>query len=285
VARRFENEMTGPLVSVGWLSDRLGRDDLRIADCRWYLGEPERGIAAFRSAHLPGAVYVSLDDDLSSPTGPGRHPLPRPEDYATHLAGMGFGDDHLIVVYDDRSGAVAARMWWMLRSIGHRSVAVLDGGLDAWRAAKLPVTGELAGHRDARLTIRSRPRTIDAATLEARLGEVTLIDARDGDRYRGEREPIDAVAGHIPTAISLPLTGNLRGDGTFEQAAALLRRYRAAGVAQGIETVVYCGSGVTACHDILAMELAGLSDAILYPGSWSDWSSSGRTVATGAATE
>ncbi|MDJ0961734.1 MAG: sulfurtransferase [Acidimicrobiia bacterium] len=272
----------GPLVTTTWLAAHLDDPQMRLADCRWYLGEPDRGSAEYRRGHIPGAVYVSLDDDLSAPTGPGRHPLPQPEDYAARLGSMGFGDDAVIVAYDDRGGAIASRLWWMLRSIGHRAVAVLDGGLTAWLAEGRP-TSTLAGtHAAEPLTVRARPRTIDAATLEENLGSMLLIDARDADRYRGEHEPVDPVAGHIPSAINVPMTGNLRDDARFLDAGALHARYADAGVT-GRESVVYCGSGVTACHDILAMEIAGLPTATLYPGSWSDWSSSGRRVMTGEA--
>ncbi len=270
-----------PLVTASWLRDHLDDPALRLADCRWYLGEPERGMAAYNAGHIPGAAYVSLEADLSASLGPGRHPLPQPETYAAHLGALGYGDGHLIVAHDDRGGAVASRMWWMLRSIGHHAVAVLDGGLDAWRQVGGPIVTETTRHPAADLSVRATPVTVDADALEKRLGTVTLIDARDGDRYRGEHEPVDPVAGHIPTAVSLPLSGNLRDDATFADPEALRARYEAAGVEPDREVVVYCGSGVTACHDILAMELAGLPRATLYPGSWSDWGSSGRTVSTG----
>ncbi len=270
----------GPLVTSRWLGEHLYDGTLRLADCRWYLGEPARGPNEYRRGHIPGAVYVSLDDDLSAPTGAGRHPLPEPEDYAAHLSSMGFGDDVIVVAYDDRGGAVASRLWWMLRSIGHPAVAVLDGGLTHWVAEGRQVSTRPGEYPAALLTVRDRPRTVDAEDLESRLGTVALIDARDGDRYRGEREPVDPIAGHIPTAVSVPMAGNLGDDERFLQPAELRARYEAAG-AGGTETIVYCGSGVTACHDILAMEVAGLTPAALYPGSWSDWGSSGLPIATG----
>ena len=274
--------LPGPLVPTSWLDDHLGDPDLRVADCRWYLGEPARGIAEYHAGHIPGAVFVSLDDDLTAPRGAGRHPLPRPSDYARRLGELGFGNDHTIVAYDDRGGAVAARMWWMLRAIGHPRVAVLDGGLTAWLGEGRSMTTMAGSYEAAQLSVHGEGVTIDGEALESRLGAITLIDARDGDRYRGEREPVDPIAGHIPTAISLPLGGNLRPDLRFADAGMLRKRYLAAGVAPDRQTVVYCGSGVTACHDILAMELAGLPPATLYPGSWSDWSTAGRAVATGS---
>jgi thiosulfate/3-mercaptopyruvate sulfurtransferase len=274
--------LSGPLATTTWLDDHLGDVGLRVADCRWYLGEPARGVAEYHAGHIPGAVYVSLDDDLSAPEGAGRHPLPRPADYARRLGELGFGDDHTIVAYDDRGGAVAARMWWMLRAIGHPRVAVLDGGLTAWLAEERATTTMAGSYEAARLSVHGSGVTIDGDALERRLGAVTLVDARDADRYRGEREPVDPVAGHIPTAISLPLGGNLRADLRFADPGVLRKRFLAAGVTPDRETVVYCGSGVTACHDILAMELAGLPAATLYPGSWSDWSTTRRAVATGS---
>lgn len=272
----------GPLVSVGWLDDHRDDPALRIADCRWYLEEPGRGRAEYERSHIPGAVFVSLDDDLSAPSGPGRHPLPAPEIYAARLGALGMGDEHTVVAYDDRGGGIAARLWWMLRAIGHTSVAVLDGGLTAWRAAGLAEESAVVTHPPAALTVSAQPRTIDRSGLESRLGNVVLIDARDGERYRGEHEPVDPVAGHIPTAVSRPTAGNLRADMRFETPETLRRRFASAGVGPAADTVVYCGSGVTACHDILAIELAGLGEATLYPGSWSDWGTSGGAIATGA---
>jgi thiosulfate/3-mercaptopyruvate sulfurtransferase len=193
---------------------------------------------------------------------------------------MGFGDHSIIVAYDDRGGAVASRLWWMLRSIGHDAVAVLDGGLPAWRSTGGPLSTAPTSRSPARLTVRRQPRTIDATSLQANLGSVTLIDARDGDRYRGEREPVDPVAGHIPTAINLPMTGNLAENDRFLAPGTLRARFETE-VDPHRDTVVYCGSGVTACHDILAMEIAGLPAAMLYPGSWSDWCAIERPIATG----
>ena len=270
----------GPLVSTAWLHEHLTDASLRLADCRWYLDEPARGRREFDREHIPGAVYVSLDDDLSAPEGPGRHPLPDAASIAARFGALGFGDDARIVAYDDRGGAIAARMWWMLRAIGHTQVAVLDGGLTAWRAEGRPLTADTRMHAPQSLTVRSQPRTIDADRLADRLGTIVLIDARDGERYRGEREPIDPVAGHIPTAVNVPMTGNLGDDDRFLEPAALRERFEAA-ITGDAEPVVYCGSGVTACHDIRAMEIGGLPETTLYPGSWSDWCTTGRAIATG----
>ncbi len=273
--------MTGPLVSTDWLSRHLDHSVLRLADVRWYLGEPERGRQAYGQAHIPGAVYVDLETDLSTPEGPGRHPLPSWDVFATRMGELGIGDDSVVVAYDDRGGGVAARLWWMLRAIGHERTYVLDGGLAAWAADDLAVTDELPDHPPGVLAIDLRPDlSVDRDELRRRLDSVLLLDARAGERYRGEIEPLDPVAGHIPGAVNTPYEDNLGSDGRFLPAEVLAEKYRDLGVG-GRETVVYCGSGVTACQDLLAIEHAGLGTAKLYPGSWSDWSTSGYEVATG----
>ena len=273
--------MTGPLVSPDWLSWHMGEPDLRLADVRWYLGEPERGRQAYRQAHIPGAVYVDLETDLSAEEGPGRHPLPDWGALAARMGELGIGDDSVVVAYDDRGGAVASRLWWMLRAIGHERTYLLDGGLAAWVAAGHALTDELLGHVPAELTVSLRPDlTVDRDELRGRLESVLTLDARAGERYRGESEPLDPVAGHIPGAVNAPYEDNLASFGRFLPAEQLAAKYRALGVGDG-ETVVYCGSGVTACHTLLAIEHAGLGPAKLYPGSWSDWSTEGYEVATG----
>ena len=273
--------MTGPLISADDLAFLLGRNEAKVADTRWYLAEPERGLEAYREGHIPGAVYVHLEDVLSANHGPGRHPLPRQEDFAAALGALGFGDDDLVVAYDDRGGAIAARLWWMLRDIGHVAVAVLDGGLPAWVAAGHPVTADIPEVAPSTMTVRrSLTRTIDRETLAESLGELTVVDARSMARYRGEEEPVDPVAGHIPTAVNVPYEENVDTEGRFLPKRMLAARYRSVG-ARGPDTVVYCGSGVTACHDALAMVVAGLDEPILYPGSWSDWVANDMPVVTG----
>lgn len=267
-----------PLVAVGALLPLLGDSRLRIVDCRFTLTDPGAGRRAYETGHLPGAVYLSLDDDLSAPEGPGRHPLPDPGAFAIRLGEVGIDNDHIVVAYDDAGGAYASRLWWMLRSLGHRSAGVLDGGWPAWVDAGGPVSDEPAAHPPAGFAAPSEwTGTVDRRQLALMLGEVTLVDARAGERYRGEVEPYDAVAGHIPTAHSLPYGDNLDDGGRFLPLPVLRTRF--AHIDEPI--VVYCGSGVTACHDILAMELAGIDDALLYPGSWSDWSHAGGAVETG----
>lgn len=274
--------MAGPLVSVEWLQRHLAHDVLRLADVRWYLGEPGRGAAAFAAGHLPGAFYVDLESDLSAAEGPGRHPLPDWDVFARRMEQLGIGDDSVVVAYDDRGGAVAARLWWMLRAIGHHRSFVLDGGITAWEAAGRPLTTDEVDHPPGALTVRlTEGATIDREDLRGRLGSVLMIDARAAERYRGEQEPIDPVAGHIPGAVNAPYEANLDSDGRFLDPDRLAARYRELGAGGEADTVVYCGSGVTACHNLLAMEHAGLGSAILYPGSWSDWSTAGLEVATG----
>jgi len=270
------------LVSAAELAGFLGDPRLRLADVRWYVGEPGRNRAEYAAGHLPGAVLLDVDTDLSAPTGPGRHPLPEPAAFAALLASRGFGDDHLIVAYDDADGIYAARLWWMLRWIGHRGARLLDGGLRAWRAAGLPLSTDEPGPRPATVTVRPGPtRIIGRDDLWERLRDVVLLDARQPDRYTGEQHPVDPLGGHIPTARNAPTSDNLGPDGRFLPPEELARRYRAVGVGGG-DTVASCGSGVTACHDILAMVLAGLPEPILYPGSWSDWCTSGLPFATGS---
>lgn len=266
------------LISARDLLARIDDPSLRLADVRWWLSDPGKGRRDYTAGHLPGAVFVDVDTDLVGPEGPGRHPLPDPTVFAARMAALGFGDGHTIVAYDDAGGSIAARLWWMLDDLGHRDVRVLDGGIGAWVAAGGALTAEVPDLPPATLTLRGVwTRVIDRDALAARLGEVALIDARAPERYRGHVEPVDPVAGHIPTAVSRPTAGNLREDGTFVEPAGL----RALFEGLGPEVVTSCGSGVTACHNALAMRVAGLPDPLLYPGSYSDWSRAGLPVATG----
>lgn len=278
------------LISPEVLATRLSDPGVRVVDVRWYLGRPGDGQRAYEAGHIPGAVFLDLDTDLVAADGPGRHPLPDPPAFARRLEEVGIGDEHLVVAYDDVGGWVAARLWWMLDDLGHQSAAVLDGGFPAWTQAGLPVSKEAAERLDpaaggppARLRLAPDwRRVIDREELRARLGSVILLDARAAPRYRGEVEPIDPVAGHIPTARSAPTDGNLGPDGRFLPATDLRAKFGQLGaVAGGPEVVTSCGSGVSACQHALAMRAAGLPDPILYPGSWSDWSTAGFPVATG----
>lgn len=279
-----------PLVDVETLAAWIeaSRPDLRIMDVRWYLGRPRgAGGAAYDAGHIPGAIHVDVDAELVAPEGPGRHPLPEPAVFAASLAGLGVGDGNTVVAYDDVGGWVAARLWWMLDDLGFEEdgrgrVLVLDGGYPAWLAAGLPISTERPTPRPANLTLRDRwTRVVDRAALKPRLGSVTLLDARGAPRYRGEVEPIDPVPGHIPTAVSAPTDGNLAPDGRFLGAGELRARFEALDAARG-DVVTSCGSGVSACHNALAMRIAGLPDPILYAGSYSDWSRAGEPVAIGS---
>jgi len=275
--------MASPLVSVEDLAVRLDEPRLRIVDCRWYLGRPGAGREAWSAGHVPGAIHLDLDADLSAPTGPGRHPLPSPAAFARRLGAVGIGDEHEVVGYDDAGGWVAARMWWMLDNLGFSGVRVLDGGWNAWLAAGLRVSTDASSYPAASLTLAPAwARVIERAELKARLGTLALLDARAAPRYRGETEPIDPVAGHIPTAISAPTDGNLGPDGRFLPPDELAARFRGLGAdPSAAEVVTSCGSGTSACHHSLAMRVAGMADPLLYVGSYSDWSRAGEPVATG----
>jgi len=271
---------SSPLIAPEELAGRLGDPRLRLLDVRWWLAEPGRGRRDYLAAHLPGAVWVDLDTDLAAPPGAGRHPLPDAAAFATRMAGLGVVDDSDVVVYDDASGMVAARLWWMLEDLGHPSVQVLDGGLAGWTALGLPTTPDEPAPVVApgRLGLRSHwSRVIGRDELAARLGSVALTDARAPERYRGETEPVDAYPGHIPTAASRPLAGNLGADGRFLGPDTLRARF----APLGGPAVVSCGSGVNACHNALAMRVAGLPDPLLYAGSYSDWTRAGLPVALG----
>jgi thiosulfate/3-mercaptopyruvate sulfurtransferase len=302
------------LIDVGALGDLLGKRrpasssrggiPLVIIDCRFDLMNPQAGRLAFAAGHIPGARYADLNRDLSGPitARSGRHPLPAPEALAQRLTGWGVDGQTQVIVYDDANGSFAARLWWLLRWLGHRSVAVLDGGFKAWTAAggaveAAPASTAATTHSDANA---GRNAAIDKAATAAdsttptapfsphadalawlstdqviaalRNPAMALVDARAPQRYAGAVEPIDPVAGHIPGATNHPFTDNLDADGRFLPAAELRRRWlaRLAGK-RPVDLVAMCGSGVTACHNLLALEVAGLTGAKLYAGSWSEW--------------
>lgn len=273
--------MANPLISALELRGRLDDVDVVIIDSRWYIDDPAAGRTAYDESHIPGARFVDLDADLSHAGGPGRHPLPTHEAFGDTCERLGIGRSAHVVLYDDRGGAIAARMWWMLTNQGHLEVSVLDGGLDAWIAIDGPMTDEVP--TVAKTTLRTRPwtGTVDRHQVEHRPDSAILIDARASERYRGDDEPIDPVAGHIPGALSVPLTENLNPDMTFRPPDELRERYLSTGVGDADDVIALCGSGVTACHNILAMVIAGMPGAHLYVGSWSDWSSAGLPTAVG----
>jgi thiosulfate/3-mercaptopyruvate sulfurtransferase len=273
------------LVSAGALAAELARDPAPVLlDVRWRLGGPP-GIDSYRQGHLPGAVFIDLDRDLSGPPGPaGRHPLPDPAAFQAAMRAAGVSRDRRVVVYDDGDATVASRGWWTLRYVGHRDVRVLDGGFRAWAGAGLAVTTAEPAPAPGDFTAEpGHMPVLDAAAAQAAARTGLLLDARAGERYRGETEPVDPVAGHIPGAVSAPTAGCVNPDGTFKDAAELAARFAALGAVPGVGTPVaaYCGSGVTAAHEVLALTLAGIP-AALYVGSWSNWvADPARPVATG----
>lgn len=276
------------LINTQTLVARLGQKDQIIFDCRFNLADTTAGEQAYQSSHIPDAVYLDLDRDLSSPISArtGRHPLPDVATLATKLAAFGLNENTQVFVYDDNSGAFAARAWWLLRSLGHEAVAVLDGGWSAWLAAKAPLEHTSPALPVSQGTFKAQPATHYFLTT-AELSQThpwQLIDARSAERFRGEQEPIDPIAGHIPGAINRPLTDNLV-NGCFKSAAELQEEWLAKLGKHSPEQIVHmCGSGVSACHNLLAMEIAGLSGSRLYVGSWSEWiRDPKRPIATGDA--
>jgi thiosulfate/3-mercaptopyruvate sulfurtransferase len=264
----------GPLVDAGWLRDHADCPGLVVADCRFRLGEPGAGLARYLEGHIPGAAYLDLDADLAGAPGErGRHPLPEPERFQASARRAGISARSTVVAYDEAGEGGAARLWWLLRHHGHDAVAVLDGGLAAWRDAGLALRSGHEHHTQGDLTARARAEdTVDARGAAA---ATVLLDARAAERFRGEKEPVDPVAGHIPGAVNLPFA-ELAPGGRFLDAPALRLRLESAGVVPGAEVAAYCGSGVTACTIVLAAEVAGMDRVRLYPGSWSEWSLSGR---------
>ena len=281
-----------PLIDVAALRERLaGAEPPVLLDTSFDLADPAAGERSYREGHLPGAHYLHLDRDLADHTHApgaafrGRHPLPARETFAATLGRLGIGPSTQVVVYDRQGATFAARAWWMLRWLGHREVAVLDGGLQAWVAAGGALNQEPPAPRGP-TTYTPAPSlmpTVDADTLAAGLGGLRLIDARAAERFRGDVEPLDPVAGHIPGALNRPFKDNLDVQGRFQRPEALREAFLPLlGGRPASEVVHQCGSGVTACHNLLAMEAAGLSGAALYPGSWSEWCADpARPVARG----
>lgn len=264
---------------VPWDAWDPAREDVVVADVRAYL-DGRSGREAYDGGHVPGAVFVPLDEVLSGPPSraAGRHPLPEPERFAAGLSGLGIGDGTTVLAYDDAGGVMAARLVWLLRVTG-REAALLDGGLPAYGG---PLEQEPAARPPAVLTPVRWPADRLATPEDAADPAQVVLDARDAERFRGEVEPIDARAGHVPGARSVPCRANLDAHGRVLPADVLRRRYEDAGVRDDTPVVAYCGSGVTACHDLLTLELAGYGPGRLYPGSWSQWSADpSRPVATG----
>ncbi|HET9783150.1 MAG TPA: sulfurtransferase [Candidatus Dormibacteraeota bacterium] len=266
----------GPLVDADWVRDHLRDSDVRVIDFRWYLAH-RNGRDEYTRGHIPGAVFVDLEA-VTGREGGGRHPLPTAEQFEVEMRNAGVGAETRVVVYDDATAApTASRLWFLLRLFGHRAQAVLDGGLQAWGQPLETATPQVRGG-DFRATQPDMSRVLDCEAVSA-IRDVPVIDARLGERYRGEKEPIDPKAGHVPGAINLPYTENVTADGRFKSPDELRRQYERLGAGRG--AVFYCGSGVNATQQLLAMEIAGLPNARLYAGSWSDWSNRDLPVATG----
>ncbi|QBQ53637.1 sulfurtransferase [Nitrosococcus wardiae] len=279
------------IMSSTELAKALGDFNWVIFDCRFNLMDPSAGRHAYQQSHIPGAYYVHLEEDLSGPVTPytGRHPLPDPEHLAEKLGRWGVDSTTQVVAYDDASGAFAGRLWWLLRWLGHEAVAVLDGGWQCWQREGYPRTTELPEPTPVRFEARVQPSmTVTTEDVEhASLLGYLLIDGRTPERFRGELEPIDRVAGHIPGAKNHPFQQNLDEQGNFLSPRKLALAFRRQMDEVPPEQIVcMCGSGVTACHNLLAMEIAGFQGARLYPGSWSEWITDGtRPIAMGDETQ
>lgn len=284
-----EKRLHTTLITTAQLAGNLSDPAWLVADCRFELGKPDAGRDAWRAGHIPGAIHVDLERDLSAPVTAttGRHPLPPIADFAATLSRIGVTESTQVVCYDGSGGAYAARLWWMLHYVGHAGVAVLDGGFAAWVEEGRPVSTATVTRTRSQFVAKPRPEMlIDARGVAAALarGE-RLVDVRGAERFAGMVEPIDAVAGHVPGAINLPYLQNLDARGRFLPPGMLAERWRdATGGAPGHDAICMCGSGVTACQQLLALEAAGITGARLYAGSWSEWiRDPARPVARGAA--
>ncbi len=281
--------MSALLLGAAEVAAHLADPNWRIFDCRHDLRQTEYGLTAYRNGHIPGALYLHLDRDLSGPVDGrhGRHPLPDPAVFAEKMSQCGVSAATQVVVYDNEGGIFASRLWWLLRWLGHERVALLDGGLAGWKRAKLPLEAQVPEVAPAQFRVRAGiDGPIDADYVAAHLGsrEMLLVDARSPERFRGENETLDPVGGHIPGAVNRFYFDNLDDDGCFfKPAAELAAEFELLLDGRSPAQVVQqCGSGVTACHNLLAMEIAGFSGSRLYAGSWSEWCSDpSRPVATG----
>jgi len=276
------------LVQAETLAIALNRTDLAVVDCRFSSASPGAGEYAYERSHIPGAVYAHMDRDLSDMVrrgdGRGRHPWPDGATFTARLGSWGITPQHQVVAYDDADGSMAARLWFLLRALGHEKVAVLDGGFKHWEGLRLPVDSAVVRPRPTTYEAQfDASRLLDATEVQSALdaGEL-LLDARPADRFRGENDTMDRVAGHVPGAINRPLAQNLADD-RFKSPVQLAEEFRALLAGRTPQqAIMMCGSGVTACHNLLAMERAGLTGAKLYPGSWSGWiEDESRPVARG----
>jgi thiosulfate/3-mercaptopyruvate sulfurtransferase len=280
--------MPALLISTEELAARISDKSIVICDCRHDLMDLEKGRRAYAEGHIPGAHFLHLDSDLSGAKNGqnGRHPLPNVEAFAKTMGSIGVDKSKHVIAYDDTGGPYAARLWWLLRWLGHDNVSILDGGINKWASENRPVDRITPNATPANFLATPRAGTsVDANFILANLAKATsiVVDARAPERYRGETEPIDPVAGHIPGALNRVFKNNLNADGTFKSASTLRQEFTALlGTHSANEVINQCGSGVTACHNLFAMEIAGLSGSKLYPGSWSEWCASpARPVAKG----
>lgn len=280
--------MAALLISTQEFAGRLGDSDIVICDCRHDLMDLEKGRRAYAEGHIPGAYFLHLDEDLSGKkTGKnGRHPLPDVNAFAKKMGSIGIDGSNYVIAYDDAGGPYAARLWWLLRWLGHDQVAVLDGGINKWVAEGRAMERGSSIARPTTFIVKQRDGlTVDADFVMANIEQpqAIIIDARTPERYRGETEPIDPVAGHIPGALNRVFKNNLNADGTFKTAATLKQEFNQLfGATSPGQVINQCGSGVTACHNLFAMEIAGIGGSKLYPGSWSEWcADTARPVATG----
>ena len=278
--------MYSTLIETERLAELLGTPGLVVLDCRFNLKHPEAGREAWQESHIPGARYAHLDDDMASPPdeNSGRHPLPAIEAFAARLGALGIQADSQVVVYDDAGGAIAGRMWWLLRWAGHPAAALLNGGWPKWMREGRPVSGDTPPASEARYAASAQDDlwlTTEAVVEALSQAQVQLIDARAPERFSGQQEPLDAVGGHIPGSQNMPFQENLDENGCFKSPEALRQRFAA--LAGDARPVCHsCGSGVTACHNLLAMAYAGLEPGRLYVGSWSEWiRDPERPIATG----
>ena len=267
--------MTSDLVTAEWLQNHLDDRLVRVVDCRWVLGKPGEGRRQYEQGHIPGAVHLDVEGHLSGKEGPGRHPLPAKRDFQKTVSEIGVGRETHVVAYDDGSGAPAARLWWLLRYFGHEQVSILDGGSEIWVKEQRPVDQTIPRYSAAEFVVRPKKKwVVDKSAVDSLRDqtEVLLIDARAPERYRGEVEPMDARPGHIPGAQNFPFVNVIDPQtGQFFPKEKLKAEFERLGTKEAKTVICYCGSGVTACTDILALKLTGY-EAVLYEGSWSDWS-------------
>jgi thiosulfate/3-mercaptopyruvate sulfurtransferase len=285
------NATSTTLISAAELAQNLNNPNWIVLDCRHDLTNPNAGREAYAAGHIPGAQFVHLDEDLSDKSPGlngefrGRHPLPEREKFITTLRRLGIDGDTQVIAYDGQGGMYAARLWWMLRWVGHQAVAVLDGGIGSWNAAGQKLSTEAVTKAPGTINAAaSLVSTVTAAELLINVSQPTrlVVDARAPDRFRGENETLDPVGGHIPGAKNRFFKDNLQADGKFKPAEQLRTEFGAI-IEDAEKSVMQCGSGVTACHNLLALEVAGLPGATLYPGSWSEWCADpGRPIATGS---